>query len=179
MAESDSRATRAERFRTNSITNLPKAKPSVDKLNASNSLHLASAPSTREDPPMRYAPASVKVEAHPDMTIVVAAGDIDLYTAPQLLNPLLEIAGSPGGAGVVLDLRGVSFMDSVGMRALISAHKSLRNAERQFALLTIPRSQPDRQISLMGLDRMIDRVTQISDIPWSSRAADQSDSLAA
>ena len=49
-------------------------------------------------------------------------GEIDLATADAVEAPILELLGC-GIETVVLDLREVSFMDSSGIRVLISSHQ--------------------------------------------------------
>jgi anti-sigma B factor antagonist len=53
--------------------------------------------------------------------LLIAAGDVDLETAPKLRN-LIEAAGEDGG-DVVLDLRDVRFMDSPGLGTLIYCYQ--------------------------------------------------------
>ena len=55
---------------------------------------------------------------------LVAAGEIDSYTAPALAQRL-----SAEPKIVVLDLAGVSFIDSSGLRILIEAHQSRIDAD--------------------------------------------------
>ena len=49
-------------------------------------------------------------------TRLVLRGELDLATAPQL-----EHALAAAGDGVLLDLRGLTFMDSTGVRVLLEA----------------------------------------------------------
>lgn len=49
-------------------------------------------------------------------------GEIDLATADAVEKPLLDLFDT-GFAHVVVDLRDVSFMDSSGIRVLITAHQ--------------------------------------------------------
>lgn len=53
---------------------------------------------------------------------VRADGEIDLATAPAIEEPLLELLNR-GFKAIVLDLQSVKFMDSSGIRVLISAHQ--------------------------------------------------------
>jgi anti-anti-sigma factor len=53
---------------------------------------------------------------------VRVAGEIDLATAAEMEAPVLEMLDN-GFAHVVLDLREVTFMDSSGVRVLITAHQ--------------------------------------------------------
>lgn len=55
-------------------------------------------------------------------TVLTAVGEIDIATAPDLREALESAAGrATPGAGAVLDLAGVIFMDSTGLGALNAA----------------------------------------------------------
>jgi anti-sigma B factor antagonist len=77
----------------------------------------------------------LRVEIAPDRERVTvrAGGEIDLSTAPAIEGPLLELLDR-GFKQVVLDLQGVRFMDSSGIRVLINAHQ---HAEALGASLSI------------------------------------------
>jgi anti-sigma B factor antagonist len=64
---------------------------------------------------------------------VIPVGELDLMTAGALEN---EVSGllERGLAHVVVDLRGLSFLDSTGIRALLTCHG---RAQRQNASLSI------------------------------------------
>lgn len=51
--------------------------------------------------------------------VLVVRGDIDISGGPVLDAAILE--REPAGSEVVIDLRGVSFVDSSGLRSLLSA----------------------------------------------------------
>ena len=58
---------------------------------------------------------------HDDATVVVlVVGEVDLATSPQLRECLMALDGV-----VVVDLRGVTFLDSSGLNALIGGKKHL------------------------------------------------------
>ena len=60
--------------------------------------------------------------------VVAVRGDVDLYTAPRLWETIdAAIAGTPHE--LVIDLSGVSFLDSSGLSVLVKAHKRLRPVE--------------------------------------------------
>jgi anti-sigma B factor antagonist len=60
-----------------------------------------------------------------DVTVVHVAGEIDVYTAPVLRERLDEqIAG--GRRHLVVDLQGVTFMDSTGLGVLVGRLKLVR-----------------------------------------------------
>ena len=61
-------------------------------------------------------------------TRVVLRGELDLATAPRLEQALAD-----AGADVLLDLRGLTFMDSTGVRLLLEAAESHRPGLRIIA----------------------------------------------
>lgn len=71
-----------------------------------------------------------RAEPRPEGTVIVAVGDLDLVGAP-----VLHAAVPDGGEGrVILDLAGVAFMDSSGLRALLEARQKCRDAGRPFVI---------------------------------------------
>ncbi|MEZ5409241.1 MAG: STAS domain-containing protein [Acidimicrobiales bacterium] len=70
---------------------------------------------------------------------LVLSGDIDSYTAPDLDAALLALGPS---ADVHVELPGVAFIDSSGLRVLISAHTALEERGQRLVL-----SAPSRAVS--------------------------------
>lgn len=63
-----------------------------------------------------------------DRTVVVVTGEVDVYTAPTLREHLnAKIA--EGATDMVVDLNGVSFMDSTGLGVLIGGLKRVRQSD--------------------------------------------------
>ena len=60
-----------------------------------------------------------------DGTVLRVFGEVDVATAPTLRDPLLALA-SPNSSYGVVDMTEVSFIDSTGLSALVSAQKRLR-----------------------------------------------------
>ena len=58
-------------------------------------------------------------------TVLSAYGEIDVATAPQLRQQIVEIASS-SSAPLVIDLEGVDFLDSTGLGVLVSGLKRFR-----------------------------------------------------
>jgi anti-sigma B factor antagonist len=80
---------------------------------------------------MELSLATREVAGH---TVVEVRGEVDVYTAPQLRQRLIEVVD--GGAGsVVVDLRRVDFLDSTGLGVLVGALKRLRLAGGELALV--------------------------------------------
>jgi anti-sigma B factor antagonist len=76
-------------------------------------------------------------------TILSVKGEIDIATAGTL-DEAVEQAITDGRTRIAVDLEGVSFMDSTGLRTLIVAHRRLVDIEGTLAV--IPGSGPIRRL---------------------------------
>ena len=65
---------------------------------------------------------SVRTERHGDAAVVVPTGELDLATAPAL-EAALQSGFDGVAARVVLDLRELEFIDSSGLRTLLTARR--------------------------------------------------------
>jgi anti-sigma B factor antagonist len=86
-----------------------------------------------------------------DCELIRVAGEIDVYSAPQLREAILGLIGT-GVSHVIADLRAVDFLDSTGLGAIVGGHKRLRTNEGSLVLA----ASPDRIVRLFritGLDR--------------------------
>jgi anti-sigma B factor antagonist len=86
-----------------------------------------------------------------DHTIVIVAGEIDLYTAPRLHRELVDVLADDRPARVIVDMSGVVFCDSTGMNVLLS---SLRRAKERGGQLELaaPRAAVRKILQVTGLD---------------------------
>jgi anti-sigma B factor antagonist len=85
-----------------------------------------------------------------DETAVIAVhGELDLATAPRLKWPLVDALDS-GRRRVLVDLAGVTFMDSTALGVLIGVRRSLKPEARMAIVCT----HPDvlRIFEISGLD---------------------------
>ena len=95
------------------------------------------------------APLRVDV-AHEDVGVVVkVVGELDPHTAPVLDHEVQRLLLS-GYPNIVLDLRDVSFVDSVGLRVLIRSHADLSRHRRRLCLRA-PSPSVRRVLDLTGL----------------------------
>jgi anti-sigma B factor antagonist len=69
------------------------------------------------------------------VAIVAPTGELDLSGATVLEAELDRLAAEPELGIVVLDLRGLEFMDSSGLRLIALADMRAREAGRRFALI--------------------------------------------
>jgi len=97
-------------------------------------------------------PTAFSVEIQPDRERVLLqpAGELDLSTASQLQDALDELRLT-GWRHIVVDLRGLTFMDSTGLALILAAD---RDAERDgWTLEIIDGPAPiARLLELTGLD---------------------------
>jgi anti-anti-sigma factor len=88
--------------------------------------------------------------------VVAPRGEIDLATVDEVRAVLAE--ASENGGVVYLDLRGVTFIDSAGVRLVVEGARELKAREGE---LVVVRGGPEvtRVFNLVGLDgrlRMVD-----------------------
>src|SRR3954470_22495498 len=108
-------------------------------------------------------PFAVGVQRRDHVTIVQPHGELDLATVDTLRSTLdaaiaetLHIAlnGFETGARLVLDLRGLSFIDSSGLHLLVALDERAQRDGFQLTLLA-PAAPVDRAIQLCGLDQIL------------------------
>jgi anti-sigma B factor antagonist len=75
----------------------------------------------------------VRVDTEPRAVVVTADGELDAYASPELTSCFEEVSRE---ARVVIDLGGVSFMDSTALGILVRAVRELgeRNADVRVVL---------------------------------------------
>jgi anti-sigma B factor antagonist len=105
-------------------------------------------------------PFSVTVGQDGARAVVTVRGELDLATAPQLESALLP--GLRDGGSAVLDLRGLEFMDSTGVRVIVAAHLA---AQELGGSLAVVRTEPDgpiaRVLEISGLDTVLNLVDDV------------------
>lgn len=70
------------------------------------------------------------------IAVIEVAGELDLYTAPQLKEHLLA-ALEEGAIKVVIDMSGVHFIDSSALGVLIGGVKRLKPNDGRLVLVSI------------------------------------------
>jgi anti-anti-sigma factor len=95
---------------------------------------------------------SVRTEQHGEAAVVVPTGELDLATAPAL-EEALGLAFSGGSARVVLDLRELEFIDSSGLRTLLTARRRAEDASAQFSLVAGHRGL-ERTLEIAGVHKV-------------------------
>ena len=95
---------------------------------------------------------SISSADHGDVTVVHVAGEIDVYTAPSLRERLDEHV-SVGRVQLVVDLEGVSFMDSTGLGVLVGRLKLVR-AQNGSLRLVCSSERILKVFAITGLDKV-------------------------
>ena len=72
-----------------------------------------------------------------DCAVLQVAGEIDLYTAQKLRQRVADLIDD-GTLHIIADLRGVDFLDSAGLAALVGSLKRLRTRGGSFTLAVSP-----------------------------------------
>ncbi len=80
--------------------------------------------------------------------LIVAQGEIDLASAPELEQELGECLES---ASVIVDLSKVTFIDSTGLRVLLTAHDRATQTERTLRLV-VAEGPVTKLLSITGVD---------------------------
>jgi anti-sigma B factor antagonist len=85
--------------------------------------------------------------------ILSVYGEVDLSTAPHLLD---AVGAALDGQGmVVLDLAGVTFIDSQGIRALLHAYQASRSHRVDGMVIRSPRRQARKVLEMTGLSERL------------------------
>jgi anti-sigma B factor antagonist len=72
-----------------------------------------------------------------DLPSLRLAGEIDITRTRELTETLNELVGSTDGAALI-DVSGVTFMDSTGLGALVKTNERLRRQSRDLVLVCPP-----------------------------------------
>ncbi|MEA2143454.1 MAG: hypothetical protein QOI64_1884 [Solirubrobacteraceae bacterium] len=112
-------------------------------------------------------PFDVRWEHREAGVVVVASGEIDLWSAPEVRAAM--VAHEQGDRGVVLDLREVTFMDSSGLGLIVEQQQRARKHGFRFAIAVGGASDAHRILEMSGLTKVLEFV----DDPDAFLAAEQ------
>ena len=95
----------------------------------------------------------LKTDKLDDSTYVISlAGEVDLYTAPEFKQQLLDVIAE-GGKDVVVDFSGTTFIDSTTLGVLVGGVKRLRAQDGRLSLVCSDRNIT-KIFEITGLDRV-------------------------
>jgi anti-sigma B factor antagonist len=99
--------------------------------------------------------------------LIALAGELDLSGAPDLDREIEQLAGNPDVRRVVLDLRGLDFLDSSGLRVVALAERRLSTGGRSLVLV---RGNENVQ-RVFEITRMVERLNFVDDADLNGSAA--------
>ncbi len=107
---------------------------------------------------MSDVPPSFRVELRPDREriLVIPVGELDLSTVDELQTEL-EDALAADWRAVVVDLRGLSFVDSTGLSLLLRSHERFQEQGVDFAIIEDP-GPVRRLLELGGVSHIFKRL---------------------
>jgi anti-sigma B factor antagonist len=95
----------------------------------------------------------VKTEKVDDETYVISlAGEVDLYTAPEFKQQLLDVIAD-GAKDVIVDFSDTTFIDSTTLGVLVGGVKRLRSEDGRLSLVCSDRNIT-KIFEITGLDRV-------------------------
>jgi anti-sigma B factor antagonist len=97
---------------------------------------------------------SLVVESRSGHVLVRAVGELDLASAPNLTQAADDAFGD-GYRLLLLDLSGVSFMDSTGLSALLAIHRDAGTHQARAAIVA-PSENALRVLEMLGVDQVLD-----------------------
>ena len=108
----------------------------------------------------------IKTEQLSDSAYVISlAGEVDLYTAPEFKQQLLEVIAQ-GASNVIVDFSNTTFIDSTTLGVLVGGVKRLRTNDGQLTLVC-----SDRNITKIFEITGLDRVFSIYGSRWCENGA--------
>jgi anti-sigma B factor antagonist len=99
-------------------------------------------------------PFSVTVVGSDTDAVVMLAGELDMATAPDLAD-VLESLVTDGPDEIVVDLAGLSFVDSSGLAVLVTTQNTLHEQGRRLSLRA-PRRHAIKVLEIAGLIEFLD-----------------------
>jgi anti-sigma B factor antagonist len=111
-------------------------------------------------------PDTLEVEArtHRRTALVELWGELDLSTVPQVAEVLDGIAPNAGGVRhIVLDLRGLTFMDASGLHELIRLNDYAHHNRHNFAVVR-GRKGIERLLALTAVEELLVLVDEPEDL---------------
>lgn len=95
----------------------------------------------------------VSSEAAGQATVVHATGELDLHTAPLLQAEIDEVLAAPP-ALIVVDLAGVTFMDSTGLSVVVATVAAMRDHGGEVRVVTA-KKKVAKVFRLTGVDQQV------------------------
>ena len=113
--------------------------------------------------------ATVDIQRHDDISLAQVRGEIDTSNVREVAD-VLETAGPRAGAGLVIDLSAVTYLNSATVKVLFELAEALRERQQQLRLV-MAETAPMRGLLLMlGFDLVVPVHTRLEDALAGMRA---------
>jgi anti-anti-sigma factor len=107
-------------------------------------------------------PFAIRIQESGGTARIELDGELDIASTPSAEAELRRVEES--GAGViVVDLRGLTFMDSTGLRLLVSADARARDGGHRLVIVRGPASV-QRVLELTGLDTRLEVIDDPAEV---------------
>ncbi|MCK5162160.1 MAG: STAS domain-containing protein [Desulfobacula sp.] len=103
----------------------------------------------------------IKSKENENIGIVIVEGEVDMFTSPSLRDKLLPLF-EKGVKGIIVDLKGVSFMDSSGIATLVEGLQWSKKDGKGFVLTGLGTNVLNA-LSLTKLDNVFNIQTNADD----------------
>ncbi|TQM01588.1 anti-anti-sigma factor [Pseudonocardia kunmingensis] len=111
--------------------------------------------------------------ASTDAVVVSVVGEVDMLTAPQLLPAIVEYVAKKPCRLLVVDLTGVTFLGSPGLKVLLEVQAFAGDRELKVRFVTADNRHATRPLEITGLDKMLTSSPSVHDaLQELDRAAD-------
>ncbi len=103
----------------------------------------------------------IKSEEKENIGVVIVEGEVDMFTSPGLRDKLVPFF-EKGVKGIIVNLSGVSFMDSSGIATLVEGLQWSKKDNKKFILAGLGTNVMNA-LSLTKLDKVFDIQTNADD----------------
>ena len=103
---------------------------------------------------MEYSKADTRTEFEKGILTAYVCGEIDHHSSCDIRNTIDTALKATSPDKLVMDLSGVTFMDSSGLGLVMGRYKLTRGAGIDFSLKGVP-ERPAQMFSMAGLERII------------------------
>jgi anti-sigma B factor antagonist len=102
----------------------------------------------------------IEAHDHDGLAHVVLTGELDLSTIAKVEQELARVEGT-GPETVALDLSRLTFLDSSGLRVIVSADQRARRENRRFVVVRGPETV-QRVFAITRLDEQLELVDDVA-----------------
>lgn len=98
--------------------------------------------------------AEIRVEREDENVVAVLTGEVDMSNAATVRQEIAESV-TPDDDALIIDMSGLSFIDSAGLHAMIELGTVLDERRQQLMLCLPPGSTIRRAIDIIGLPHVV------------------------